>query len=58
MDSAKTRKRGATVERYTIERKAEFLLSTSMTAQDYSRARKEVKKLGLDPEAVPHKRPK
>ncbi len=37
------------VERYSPERKAEFLLSTCITAQDYERARKEVKKLGIDP---------
>src|ERR1700685_1155682 len=45
------------VERYSPERKAEFLLSTSTTAQDYERARKEVKKLGIDPDALRHRRP-
>ncbi len=45
------------VERYAPERKAEFLLSNSATQKDYQRARKEVKKLGLDPEAIPHRRP-
>jgi len=30
------------VERYTAERKAEFLLSTATTEKDYRRARKEV----------------
>jgi AbrB family looped-hinge helix DNA binding protein len=45
------------VERYTSERKAEFLLSTATTQEDYRRARKEVKKLGLDPDAIPHRRP-
>ena len=45
------------VERYTPERKAEFLLSTATTEKDYQRARKEVKKLGLDPDAIPHHRP-
>jgi AbrB family looped-hinge helix DNA binding protein len=45
------------VERYSPERRAEFLLSTATSAQDYERARKEVKKLGLDPDAVRHKRP-
>jgi AbrB family looped-hinge helix DNA binding protein len=45
------------VERYTHERKAEFLLSTATTEKDYLRARKEVKKLGLDPNAIPHRRP-
>lgn len=45
------------VERYTPERKAEFLLSTAATEKDYRRARKEVKKLGLDPDAIAHRRP-
>jgi AbrB family looped-hinge helix DNA binding protein len=45
------------VERYTPERKAEFLLSTATTGQDYQRARKEVKKLGVDPDTIPHRRP-
>ncbi len=45
------------VERYTPERKAEFLLSTATTARDYQRARREVKKLGLDPDTIPHRRP-
>jgi hypothetical protein len=57
MDSAKTGKRAVTVERYNIDRKAEFLLSTSTTAQDYARARNEVKKLRLDPDKIRHKRP-
>ena len=45
------------VERYAPERKAEFLLSNATTARDYQRARKEVKKLGLDPDAIPHRPP-
>jgi AbrB family looped-hinge helix DNA binding protein len=45
------------VERYSPERKAEFLLSTATTSQDYERARKEVKKLGIDPDAIRHRRP-
>ena len=44
------------VERYTPERKAEFLLSTATTDVDYRRARKEVKKLGIDPDTIPHRR--
>src|SRR5690348_17543818 len=44
------------VERYTPERKAEFLLSTATTEKDYQRARKEVKKLGLNPDDIPHRR--
>jgi hypothetical protein len=40
----------------TSERKAEFLLSNATTRKDYERARKEVRKLGLDPEMIPHRR--
>ena len=45
------------VERYTPERKAKFLLSTATTEKDYQRARKEVERLGLDPDVIPHRRP-
>jgi len=45
------------VERYTPGRKAEFLLSNATTAADYQRARQEVRKLGLDPDTIPHRRP-
>jgi AbrB family looped-hinge helix DNA binding protein len=45
------------VEKYTFERKAEFLLSTATTRADYERARKEVKKLGIDPDSILHQRP-
>ena len=45
------------VERYSPERKAEFLLSTATTAADYRRARKAVKKLGVDPDSIPHRQP-
>jgi len=45
------------VERYNPERKAEFLLSTATTDTDYRKARKAVRKLGIDPDSVPHRRP-
>ena len=45
------------VERYTPERKAEFLLSNAVDEADYRKARKEVRKLGLDPDSIPHRRP-
>ena len=45
------------VERYTPERKAELLLSNAIGPSDYRRARNEVKKLGLDPDSIPHYRP-
>ena len=46
------------VERYSPERKAEFLLSTATTEGDYRRAKKLVEKMGLDPAKIPHQRPK
>jgi hypothetical protein len=46
------------VERYTPERQAEFLLSTATSKKDYRRIRKEVKKLGMNADAIPHRRPK
>jgi AbrB family looped-hinge helix DNA binding protein len=46
------------VERYSPERKAEFLLSTATSSEDYRRARKHVKKLGIDPDSIPHRRPR
>jgi AbrB family looped-hinge helix DNA binding protein len=45
------------VERYSPERKAEFLLANAIDAADYRKARKEVRKLGLDPDSIPHPRP-
>ena len=59
--SAKVGKRGTAVavqvEKYAPERKAEFLLSNATTRADYQRARKAVRKLGIDPDSVPHRRP-
>lgn len=46
------------IEKYTPERKAEFLLSNATSAKDYRRARKEVQALGLDPDVIRHRRPK
>ena len=45
------------MESYSAERKAEFLLSNAVDAQDYAWAVREVRKLGLDPEDVPHRGP-
>ena len=45
------------VEIYTDERKAEFLLSNAVDEQDYAWAVGEVRKLGIDPNTVPHRRP-
>jgi len=46
------------LEVYTPERKAEFLLNNVVTPEDYSWAVKEVQKLGVDPEKIPHEKPK
>jgi len=46
------------VEKYSPERKAEFLLNNAITVADYRRARRQVKKLGLDPDSIHHRRPK
>lgn len=44
-------------ERYTPRRLAQFLLENAVDAADYSAARREVKKLGLDPDRIPHDPP-
>jgi len=45
------------VEIYTPERRAEFLLNNAIDAADYRRACAEVKRLGLDPDRIKHRRP-
>ena len=45
------------VEIYTPERKAEFLLSNSLDAQDYVENVKRVREMGLDPEKIDHYKP-
>jgi AbrB family looped-hinge helix DNA binding protein len=45
------------VEIYSRERKAELLLTNALAGEDYQRAREEVRRLGLDPDAVPHEPP-
>jgi AbrB family looped-hinge helix DNA binding protein len=45
------------VERYSPERKAEFLLSNATGEIDYRKARRAVKRLGLNPDSIPHRRP-
>jgi VanZ family protein len=41
-------------EIYSPERKAQFLLNNALTEEDYAMARDEVKKLGLNPDNIPH----
>ena len=43
------------LESYTPERKAEFLLSDAVTKRA-TRAKEEVRKMGLDPDTIPHRR--
>lgn len=45
------------VEVYSVERKAEFLLSNAVDPEDYERAVAEVRELGVDPDDIPHHRP-
>ena len=45
------------IESYTPSRKAEFLLSNAVDAEDYARAVEEVRRMGLDPATIPHYKP-
>lgn len=45
------------IEVYSAERKAEFLLSNAIDPEDYRAAADEVRRMGLDPDAIPHHRP-
>ena len=49
---------GMPVEEYSAERKAEFLLSNAVDELDYAWAVRQVRRLGVDPDAVPHERPR
>ena len=44
-------------ERYTPRRLAQFLLENATSNADYAAARREVRKLGLDPDEIPHEPP-
>lgn len=44
------------LETYTPERRAEFLLSNAVDAEDYAAAVREIRALGLDPDKIPHHR--
>ena len=46
------------VEIYSPERQAEFLLNNVTDLTDYAWAKEEVRKLGLDPDKIPHEKPK
>ncbi|HVO79764.1 MAG TPA: AbrB/MazE/SpoVT family DNA-binding domain-containing protein [Terriglobales bacterium] len=46
------------VEHYSPGRKAEFLLSSAVDEADYRQARRAVRRLGLDPDKIAHRRPR
>ncbi len=46
------------VEIYTPRRKAEFHLNNALTPEEYAWAVGEVRKMGLDPDQIPHDKPK
>lgn len=45
------------VERYSAERKAEFMLNNAADAAEYREALRAVRDLGLDPDRIPHDKP-
>lgn len=45
------------LETYSPRRKAEFLLSNAVDADDYEEALRSVRELGVDPEDIPHETP-
>lgn len=46
------------LERYSPQRKAEFILSNAIDQNDYEKACEEVRKLGIDPNTVKHHKPR
>jgi hypothetical protein len=44
-------------ERYSPRRLAQLLLNNAIDAADYAAVRREVRKLGLDPDKIPHDPP-
>ena len=42
------------MEIYSPERKAEFLLNSTVTRKEYADAVKQVRDMGLDPDKIPH----
>lgn len=46
------------LEIYSPERRAELLLENTIDPQDYAQAQEHVRKMGLDPDAIAHERPR
>ena len=42
------------IETYSLERKAEFILSNSISKKDYEASKEAVKAMGLDPNKIKH----
>jgi len=47
----------SSVEIYSPERQAEFILSNTVDREDYEAALAEVREMGLDPADIPHVKP-
>jgi AbrB family looped-hinge helix DNA binding protein len=45
------------IESYSVERRAQFLLSNAVDEEDYARARVAVQEMGVDPDSIEHHRP-
>jgi AbrB family looped-hinge helix DNA binding protein len=45
------------VESYSRERVAEFILSNAVDPDDYASAVEEVRRMGLNPDNIPHQKP-
>jgi len=45
------------VEIYSDERVAEFLLNNAVGEEDYGQAVAEVRRMGIDPDSIPHEKP-
>jgi len=57
LDDAALARWALPMEMYSPERKAAFLLENAIDPVDYERARDEVRRMGLDPDRIPHSRP-
>lgn len=54
-DTSKVGKR-RTIEIYTQERKAEFLITNAVSREDYRQAQAEVRRMGLDTSKIRHRK--
>ena len=46
------------LEVYSPQRRAQFLLESWLEPEDYPKLREQVREMGIDPDTVPHTRPK